>query len=80
MTSTPSRLAEMESAPPIHVEQSRAAADTVDYCIILGAQYITRQWMVGAGYFEQASLPKSSTGLITVVSNHDEVRYKVKFS
>jgi len=55
MTSTPSRLAEMESASPTHVQQPRAAAGTVDYCIILGARYIIEQLMVDPGYVDRNS-------------------------
>ena len=55
MTSTPSRLAEMESASPTHVQQLRAPAGTVDYCIILRARYIIKQLIVGTGYVDQNS-------------------------
>jgi len=55
MTSTPSGLAEMESASPTHLQQPRAAAGTVDYCIILGTRYIIKQLMVGTGYVDQNS-------------------------
>ena len=45
----------MESASPTHLQQPRAAAGTVDYCIILRVQYIIKQLMVGTGYVDQNS-------------------------
>ncbi len=45
----------MESASPTHLQQPRAAAGTVDYCIILGTRYIIKQLMVGTGYVDQNS-------------------------